>query len=83
MLTCFFIISQVVVINTEQKKKTGWFHLITFWLMKINSRKVQVQPALTLCAQVEEGEAWDSLIPLVRTSVSKRGREGVNAGCSL
>lgn len=55
MLACFLIISQVVVIKTEQKKTWAEFHLMTVWVMKINSRRVQVQPTLTLCAKVKEG----------------------------
>lgn len=66
MPTCFLITSQVVVIKTGLKKrKQTWaeFHLMTVWVMKINSRRIQAQPALILCAKMEEGwgaSTWDS-----------------------
>lgn len=41
MLACFLIISQVVVIKTEQKKMWAEFHLMTVWVMKINSRRIK------------------------------------------
>lgn len=52
MLACFLIICQVVVVNIVQKKKP-WtvFYLMTFWIMKINSKRVQVQSALTTCTK--------------------------------
>lgn len=40
MLACFLIISQVVVIKIEQKTWAE-FHLMTVWVMKINSRRVK------------------------------------------
>ena len=61
MLAYFLITSQVVVIKTglkkKKKRKQTWaeFHLMTVWVMKINSRRIQAQPALTLCAKMEEG----------------------------
>ena len=90
MLACFLIISQVVVIKTEpKKKKKTWaeFHLMTVWVMKINSRRIQAQPALTSCTEMEEGwRAWGppdfpwAMSPACRVWGVGWGRE---AGCEL
>lgn len=65
MLACFLIISQVVVIKTEQKKTWAGLHLMTVWVMKINSRRVQPQSALTLCIEVVLPAIMSAMSPTI------------------